>query len=133
MTAAEDLIRAEDLRTDSGKLRDEAALWQAEAEAMARAHAERQADAEDRSAALSRREVAAVVFTSASQVHNLFDYAKAQGVAATLAENINVTQVASIGPVCTAALAQFGIHVSIEASPPKLGPLINALDDALSN
>lgn len=83
-------------------------------------------------AALDRHEVAAVVFTSASQVHNLFDFAQASGKSARLVENINATLVASIGPVCTAALAQFGVRAGIEASPPKLGPLINALDEAFS-
>ena len=83
-------------------------------------------------AALGQHEVAAVVFTSASQVHNLFDFAGASGTAARLAENLNAALVASIGPVCTAALAQFGVRPRIEASPPKLGPLVNALDEALS-
>jgi len=83
-------------------------------------------------AALSRHEVAAVVFTSASQVHNLFDYAKAQGLSSTLAGNLNASKVASIGPVCTVALKQFGVQPQIEAHPPKLGPLINALDAALT-
>ena len=82
--------------------------------------------------ALANSEVAAVVFTSASQVHNLFEFAKTQGVAATLVERLNATRVASIGPVCTAALKQFGVRPQIEASPPKLGPLINALDAALT-
>ena len=83
-------------------------------------------------AALANSEVAAVVFTSASQVHNLFEFAKTQGVAATLVERLNATRVASIGPVCTAALTQFGVRPRIEANPPKLGPLINALDAALT-
>jgi uroporphyrinogen-III synthase len=82
-------------------------------------------------AALARREVAAVVVTSASQVHNLFDFAAAQGVT-TLATDLNASTVVSIGPVCSAALLQHGVKASVEASPPKLGPLINALDAALS-
>jgi uroporphyrinogen-III synthase len=65
-------------------------------------------------------------------VHNLFEFAKTQGVAATLVERLNATRVASIGPVCTAALTQFGVRPRIEANPPKLGPLINALDAALT-
>jgi uroporphyrinogen-III synthase len=83
-------------------------------------------------AALDRREVSAIVFTSASQVHNLFDFAQASGKSARLVENINATLVASIGPVCTAALAHFAVRAGVEASPPKLGPLINALDAAFS-
>lgn len=83
-------------------------------------------------AALERSEIASVVFTSASQAHNLFDFAQTLGKSADLAANLNATLVASIGPVCTAALAQHGIKTGLEASPPKLGPLVNALDEALS-
>ncbi len=83
-------------------------------------------------AALGRREIAAVVFTSASQVYNLFEFARIDGGGENLGENLNASLVASIGPVCTAALAYFGVRPRIEASPPKLGPLVNALDAALS-
>jgi chromosome segregation protein len=55
-TLAEDEARAETLRADSVKLRDEASLWQAEAEARARAHAERQGALESRQGALAERE-----------------------------------------------------------------------------
>ena len=83
-------------------------------------------------AALARREVASVVFTSASQVHNLFGFAQSRDAAGDLAANLNATLVASIGPVSTAALSHFGVRPALEASPPKLGPLVNALDAALS-
>jgi chromosome segregation protein len=55
-TLAEDEARAETLRAESVKLRDEASLWQAEAEARARAHAERQGGLETRQGALAERE-----------------------------------------------------------------------------
>lgn len=83
-------------------------------------------------AALERREIDSVVFTSASQAHNLFELARTLGKGDTLAANLNSTLVASIGPVSTAALAQFGVKAGLEASPPKLGPLVTALDGALS-
>lgn len=82
--------------------------------------------------ALERGEIASAVFTSASQVHNLFEVARTLGKSAILTANLNATLVASIGPVCTAALAQRGINAGLEASPPKLGPLVNALDAALT-
>jgi chromosome segregation protein len=47
-TLADDDARAVTLRADSARLRDEAALWQAEAEARARAHGERQSALEER-------------------------------------------------------------------------------------
>jgi uroporphyrinogen-III synthase len=40
--------------------------------------------------------------------------------------------IASIGPVCTRALAAHGIAASFEADPPKLGPLVAALEAALA-
>ena len=83
-------------------------------------------------AALERHEIASVVFTSASQVHNLFDFAQTRDEDKNLAANLNATLVASIGPVSTAALTHFGVRPALEASPPKLGPLVNALDAALS-
>lgn len=83
-------------------------------------------------AALARGEVAAVVFTSASQAHNLFEFAQSRGEVAMLREHLNAALVASIGPVCTAALEQLGVRHGVEASPPKLGPLVAALDEALS-
>lgn len=82
--------------------------------------------------ALERREIDAVAFTSASQVHHLFDVAQQHGAGGSLAAHLNRTLVASIGPVCTAALTHFGVTIGLEPRPPKLGPLVNALDEALS-
>ncbi len=82
--------------------------------------------------ALERREVDATVFTSASQAQNLFTLAERLGRKASLAANLNRTLVASIGPVCSAALRELGVKVSLEAKPPKLGPLVAALNEALS-
>jgi uroporphyrinogen-III synthase len=82
-------------------------------------------------AALSRHTVASVVFTSASQADNLFSFA--QGRTADLSAELNTTLVASVGPVCSAALKRHGVRVDVEASPPKLGPLIEAVDKALSD
>ena len=55
-TLAEDETRAATLRGDALRLRDEASLWQAEAEARARAHGERQGALEERQARLAERE-----------------------------------------------------------------------------
>ena len=81
--------------------------------------------------ALSRGGVDAVVFTSAVQIHNLYSMAEKAGSAADLANNLNRSLVASIGPVCSRALRRYGIEPAFEASPPKLGPLMAALDTAL--
>jgi uroporphyrinogen-III synthase len=83
-------------------------------------------------AALDRREIDATVFTSASQAHNLFALARRIG-REELAASLNRTLVASIGPVCSAALRGHGVNIALEASPPKLGPLVAALDRALAS
>lgn len=81
---------------------------------------------------LSLGRVDAVVFTSAVQMHNLYSIAKQAGSAAELANNLNRSIVASIGPVCSRALRDYGVAPAFEANPPKLGPLISGLDEALS-
>jgi chromosome segregation protein len=58
LTSDEQLERVDTLRVDAARLRDEAALWQAEAEALARAHAERQSAMEERQGRLAEREAA---------------------------------------------------------------------------
>jgi len=82
--------------------------------------------------ALDAGRVDAVVFTSAVQVQNLYAVAAAQGRAQSLAGRLNGVVVASIGPVCSRALVARGITPSFEASPPKLGPLVEGLDRVLS-
>ena len=82
--------------------------------------------------ALARSEVDAVVFTSAIQVHNLFAVAEQTGHASELAERLGRPVIASIGPVCSRALREHGVTPSFEANPPKLGPLVAGLDEALS-
>jgi uroporphyrinogen-III synthase len=81
--------------------------------------------------ALERDELHAVVLTNAEQVRNLFAVAERAGRAGGLRAALNRTLVASIGPVASAALRDAGIRVSLEASPPKLGALMTALDQAL--
>jgi uroporphyrinogen-III synthase len=76
--------------------------------------------------ALARDEIDAVVFTNAEQLRNFLKVAP-QAKAA-----LNRTLVASIGPVASAALREAGVAIGLEASPPKLGALMAALDAALS-
>ncbi len=82
--------------------------------------------------ALDRGEIDALAFTSASQVDNLFTVASHAGRLVKLQDNVSRTLVASIGPVCTSALKRFGVRVDIEAHPPKLGPFVAALAEALT-
>ncbi len=82
--------------------------------------------------ALARSSVDAVVFTSAVQIHNLYAVAEKSGRASELADQLNRLVIASIGPVCSRALREHGVTPSFEANPPKLGPLVAGLDEALS-
>jgi uroporphyrinogen-III synthase len=83
-------------------------------------------------AALARSSIDAVVFTSAVQIHNLYAVAERSGGSTDLASQLNRVVVGSIGPVCSRALREHGITPSFEANPPKLGPLIAGLEEALS-
>jgi len=82
--------------------------------------------------ALESGQIDAVVFTNAAQVYNLFAVAQDLGRADALRDGLNRTLVASVGPVSSGALTKFGVTVGLESHPPKLGPLISALDAALS-
>jgi len=82
--------------------------------------------------ALRQGRVDAVVFTSAVQMHNLYQIAQKAGDAADLAGHLNRSVVASIGPVCSRTLRDYGVTPALEANPPKLGPLLSALESALS-
>jgi chromosome segregation protein len=55
-TIGDETVRAETLRSEAVRLRDEALLWQSEAEARARAHHERQDALEDRQIRQAQRE-----------------------------------------------------------------------------
>lgn len=83
--------------------------------------------------ALDAHRVDAAVFTSAVQIHNLHSVAEKHGRGAPLVAALRRTIVASIGPVCSRALRQYGIEPTFEASPPKLGPLLALLDAALTS
>jgi len=83
-------------------------------------------------ARLERGEMHAVVFTNAEQARNLFLVAEKLGKAEAMRAALNRTLVASIGPVASAALREAGVKVGLEASPPKMGALLSALDKALS-
>jgi uroporphyrinogen-III synthase len=83
--------------------------------------------------ALGRDEIDLVAFTSASQASNLFTVAQRIGKEASLTQSLGRTLVASIGPVCSATLRKLAVRVDVEAKPPKLGPLIDAINAALAD
>ena len=82
--------------------------------------------------ALERGEMDAAVFTNAEQVRNLFLVAQNLQKTVALRDGLNATLVASIGPVASAALRDARVKIGVEASPPKLGALLSALEAALA-
>jgi len=87
---------------------------------------------EDLVAALERGELHAAVFTNAEQVRNLFAVAAKLQKTDALRKGLNGTVVASIGPVASAVLREYEVRIALEAKPPKLGPLMSALESALT-
>jgi uroporphyrinogen-III synthase len=78
---------------------------------------------------MTRGEIDAIAFTSASQVDRLFAVAPATRVLAALSH----THVAAIGPVVAAALAQRAVHVaSMPTDSFFMKPLTSALEAALA-
>ena len=74
--------------------------------------------------ALVRGDVDVSVFTNGAQVEHLFRVADdAPALRAGLARTV----VASVGPVCSEVLDAHGVHPDLEASPPKMGPLVALL------
>ncbi|MGH7686914.1 MAG: uroporphyrinogen-III synthase [Candidatus Dormibacteria bacterium] len=75
-----------------------------------------------------------MAFTSASQVHMLFQIADDEGREDQLREWLAVrTVVAAVGPVCAAALQDHGVTTAIQPERPKMVPLIDALCDYASS
>jgi uroporphyrinogen-III synthase len=81
--------------------------------------------------ALKQRRVDALLFTSAVQIHHLHSIALQTGHASEFPRLLGGIVIGSIGPVCSGALLQYGVTPTFEASPPKLGPMMVALDAAL--
>jgi len=71
--------------------------------------------------ALGRGDVDVAVFTNSAQVEHLFNVATDP---AALRAGLARAAVASVGPVCTEALEAHDVGVDLEASPPKMGPLV---------
>ncbi len=78
--------------------------------------------------ALAAGTVDAVMVTSASQIHNLFAVADAEGVGGHLVHWLNEgTVVAAIGPVTAAGLRDHEILATVQPDRPKMVPLVDAL------
>jgi len=71
-------------------------------------------------AALARGEVDIALFTNSAHVEHLFRAGDPESLRRGLARVV----VASVGPVCTETLEAYGVPPDLEASPPKMGPLV---------
>ena len=68
-----------------------------------------------------------VIFTSATQVENVFQVARQDGLNTQLPKALARSLVVSIGPVCSEALARLGLKPDFEPQHPKMGFMIGAL------
>src|SRR5262249_52421031 len=81
-------------------------------------------------AAIAAGSADVVVFTNSAQVEHLFRVAAdAERLRAALAR----MAVASVGPICSEALVAHGVNPDLEASPPKMGPLVALVADRAPN
>jgi uroporphyrinogen-III synthase len=65
-----------------------------------------------------------VLFTAAIQVHHLLQMAQEMEVRKSLIAALKKTTIASIGPVTSEALGEYGIAASLEPTHPKMGFLV---------
>ena len=83
---------------------------------------------QDMARAIVRREVDAVVFMSQVQWKHLLWVAAELDLAGALIQALNAgVVVAAVGPICSAALDEAGVHPHVVPDNPKMGPLVAAL------
>jgi len=75
-------------------------------------------------AALRQGGIHVVLFTAAVQVHHLMQVAEQLNAREAVIAALKSVMVASIGPVTSEALAEFGITASLEPTHPKMGFLV---------
>jgi uroporphyrinogen-III synthase len=74
-----------------------------------------------------------VLFTAAVQVHHLFQIAEEMGSKDALISSLLRTRVASIGPVTSEALSEYGIRPNLEPTHPKMGFLVREAAEFTAN
>lgn len=65
-----------------------------------------------------------VLFTAAIQAHHMLQVAEEMGCRESLVAALRKTKIASIGPVTSEALGEYGISANLEPSHPKMGFLV---------
>lgn len=79
-----------------------------------------------------KREIDAVIFTSQVQWKHLRYVASDMGLADAVIHALGDIVVAAVGPICSAALADAGVHPQVVPDNPKMGPLVAALAEHFS-
>jgi uroporphyrinogen-III synthase len=82
--------------------------------------------------ALQHDRVDVVLFTAAVQVYHLMQVAQQFNAGDAVISALNRTRVASIGPVTSEALAEYGITVHCEPTHPKMGFLVKEASERWS-
>jgi uroporphyrinogen-III synthase len=83
---------------------------------------------QDMARAIVKHEVDAVIFTSQVQWKHLLRVASDLDLAGALQQALTAgVVVASVGPICSAALDEAGVHPHVVPDNPKMGPLVAAL------
>lgn len=82
--------------------------------------------------ALQQNRVDIVLFTAAVQAHHLVQVAEQMNARDAVLAALNRTRVASIGPVTSEALAEYGIAAPFEPSHPKMGFLVKEASERWS-
>ena len=75
--------------------------------------------------ALEQRHIDVTLFTAAVQVHHLIQVADEMNAREPLIRALNETTIASIGPVTSEHLREYGIRVDLEPTHPKMGYLVS--------
>ncbi len=73
------------------------------------------------------RQADIVIFTNATQVFHLFDLAKQDNTDYLLRQAMGNVLIASIGPICTEAIEQYGLRTDLEPEHPKMGHMLATL------
>jgi uroporphyrinogen-III synthase len=76
---------------------------------------------------IAARRAQVALFTNATQIDHLFRIAAEQRLEDQLRVGLSHTVIASVGPVCTEALAHYGLKADIEPTHSKMGHLIAAV------
>lgn len=78
-------------------------------------------------------EVDALLFTSAQQLRHVLQVADQMSQREAWLEAAKLLVVASIGPTCSETIRLEGLPVHVEASPPKMGPLVRVVMERLQS